>query len=138
MRTLLHWKSLKGFYVALRTQNYELFHLGISGKVSPPSPEGHIYTVAFLGEFSTKSDVSILKLHSELYGALVAYKTPAEVELQAKGYRLSNIRVNRAGENLSNNVRLFCEQHGIGLDLSSPYEPQRNGAAERLIQKHWT
>jgi len=80
----------------------------------------------------------MLKLKSELYTALVAYKNRAEVELQEKGYRLSNIRMDRAGENLSNNVKIFCTQHGIGLEPSPAYAPQSNGAAERLIQEHWT
>ena len=43
-----------------------------------------------------------------------------------------------AGENTSGAVRDFCKHHGIGFEPSPSYMPQSNGAAERLIQEHWT
>jgi len=119
------------------TRLLELVHLDISGKVQP-SIDGYIYTVAFLDDFTAKSDVKPLEKKSELFKALTEYKATSENQLQEYGYRLTNIRLDGAGENLSNDVKFFCQKQGIRIEPSPPYAPQINGAAERLIQEHWT
>ena len=115
----------------------ELVRLDISGPVEP-SLEKLQYTVEVLDDFTAKSDVYLLKARSELLDTFFEYKARSENELQDYGFRLTNIRMDRAGENLSNAVKEFCKHHGIGLEPSPAYAKQSNGAAERLIQEHWT
>ena len=119
------------------SQTLELVHLDISGKVEP-STSGAIHTVAFLKDYTATSCVRLLKKKSELLQALGMYKNRTEVILKVHGFVIQNIRLDRAGENLSNDVIHYCNIHGIYLEYSLGYAPQSNGTAERLIQEHWT
>ena len=85
-----------------------------------------------------KSDVALLRNKSELIDALVEYRTRSEVELQGFNLKLTNIRLDQAGEKMSQAVRTFCISNGTHLETSRPYDRPSNGAAERLIQEHWT
>lgn len=115
----------------------EPVHLDISEKVEP-SHAAFFYTVASLDDFTAKSDVMFLKNKFELFNALVSYKMSFEFELREFRFKLTNIRMDRARENMAQVVKSFCSSNGIGLGTSPPYAPQNNGAAERLIQGHWT
>ncbi len=66
-----------------------------------------------------------MKGRGELFDALFEYKIRSENELQEQGHRLTNVRLDRAGENSSTAVHEFCRNHGIGLEPSP-------------IQEHWT
>ena len=52
------------------------------------------------------------------------------------GIRLTKIRLDPAGENLSITVKEFCSNNGIHLEPPPAYAPQSNGCAERIIQEH--
>ncbi len=118
------------------TRPLEIIHLDISGPVER-SLEGYRYTVVIGDDFTPASLVKTLKKKSELSHTLVEFKHRAEVELQMYGIKLTNIRLDRAGENLSNAVKEFCSNNGIHLEPSLAYSPQSNGCAERLVQEHW-
>jgi len=47
------------------------------------------------------------------------------------------IRLDQAGEHVSNNMKTFINQHGLQLEFSPPYASQSNGSSERLIQELW-
>ena len=89
------------------TRPLELVHLDISGKVEE-SLHGFLYSASFLDDYTAKSDVYLLKQKSELFNCLNFYKERSERELQVYRYRLTKIRLDRAGENLSNSVNEFC------------------------------
>ncbi len=74
-----------------------------------------------------------LKHRSELFDLLKLYKNHSENQLQVYGTKLTNIRLDRAGENLSNIVKQFCFENGISIEPSPARAPQSNGAAERLV-----
>lgn len=54
----------------------------------------------------------------------------SEVELRKSGLKISNIRMDRAGERTSDVVKLFCLSNGIKQETSPPFAPQSNEAAE--------
>ncbi len=114
----------------------ELIHLDISGVVEK-SLESYAYALMILNDFTAKSDVKILKRKPELANALMNYKVRSEVIHQKYGIKLTNIRLDRPGENFPNIIKEFCRENGICLEPSHAYAPQSNGAAEQLIQKHW-
>lgn len=98
----------------------ELVHLDISVPVEP-SIEKLLYTVAFLDDNTAKSDVYLLKAKSELFNTLHEYKARSETELQCYGYKLTNVKMDRAGEKMSNSVCDLCKHHGIGMELEWNY-----------------
>lgn len=61
-----------------------------------------------------------------------------EVELKHRVLVLSNIRLDRAGENSSNIVQYFCMTNGIRIDNSPAYASQINWVVEMMIGKHST
>ncbi len=69
---------------------------------------------------------------------MLQYKARVENHFAAKGYRVSDIRLDQAGENFSSIVVSFCRQQGINLAPSPAYAPESNGLAERPVQEHWT
>lgn len=69
---------------------------------------------------------------------LFTYKMRSENLYKARGYKLSNIRLDRAGDNINNAVKEFSMHNGVQLESSPPYASQSNCAAERLVQEHWT
>ena len=106
----------------ISTRTTELIHLNISCKVEL-CYDGFLYTVPFLDNFTAKSDAKFLKNKSELFNALVSYKKRFEFELQEFSFKFTNIRIDRAGENLAEVVEKFCSSNGIRLETSPPYAP---------------
>ena len=62
----------------------------------------------------------------------------AEIELKEKDFKLSKIRLDRARENLTSEIKSLCNKNGIKLEPYPPHAPQSKGATERFIQEHWT
>ncbi len=104
----------------------ELIHLHISGPVES-SLEGYQFTAA--------SFFKTLKKKSKLSHELAEFKHRAEVELQMYGTELSNIRLDRAGENLPNTVKEFCSNNGMHLDPSPAYAPKATVVLKDLFKK---
>lgn len=115
----------------------EEIHLDISGPFVP-TIFGEKYAVHFMDGHTAKSDVRLLKARSELGRALTTYKSYAETFFSPLGFRVKRIRLDQAGENMSNLVRTFCAEEGISLQPAPPHAPQSDGTAERLGQEHWT
>ncbi len=79
------------------TRPLELLNLDISGKVEE-SYEGYKYTVSFLDGYTAKSDITLVRQKSKLYKSFVAYEISSEVELQENDCKLTNMRMDNAGE----------------------------------------
>ena len=88
----------------------------------------------FLDHATARSAIYLLQKRSELISALKSYKALAENELP---HRMKNIRLDRAGEHVSNEVNRFVNECGITLEFSPAYASQSNGSSERLIQEIW-
>lgn len=117
------------------TKPLELTHTDISGKISVQSLGGCHYFVVFLDDATSMSAVYFLTKRSEFFDALKAYK--ALVENQRKE-RMFALRLDRAGENISGDVKGFLQSQGMKLEPSPAHASQSNGSSERLIQSLWT
>ena len=81
------------------TRFLELAHLDISKKVKD-SFHGYKYTIVFMDDYTAKSDFMFLKNWSELFDSLKSYKNHSENQIQVYRIKLTNIRQDRAGENI--------------------------------------
>ncbi|XP_019465092.1 PREDICTED: uncharacterized protein LOC109363293 [Lupinus angustifolius] len=70
-----------------------------------------------------------LKKKSEVFGKFRIFKAEAEKQ---SGKNLKLIRSDGGGEYVSHEFKNFCELEGITHEITAPYTPQHNGAAERV------
>jgi hypothetical protein len=75
--------------------------------------------------------VVLLKRKDQALQAFRIVKMAAEVEAEAK---LKALHTDWGGEFKSNEIKAFCEAHGIQRYLTAPYSPQQNGVVERRNQ----
>lgn len=72
--------------------------------------------------------IYFLKFKSETFENFKKFK--ALVEKQS-GKSVKALHTDRGGEFLSKNFDEFCEENGIGRELTAPYTPEHNGVVER-------
>ena len=114
----------------------EEINIDISGPFIP-TINGEKYGAHFLDSRTAKSDVQLLKRKADFGDVFVRYIAYAHNHFAAQGFTVKTIRWDNAGENVSNLVLQYCETNGIKVEPSPPYAPERNGAAERIVQEHW-
>ena len=69
-----------------------------------------------------------MKNKSEVFGKFKEFKVLIE-NLSEK--RIKTLRSDNGGEHTSKEFEAFCKEEGIKRELSTPYNPQQNGVAER-------
>ena len=82
----------------------------------------------FTDDFSRFSWVSFLKFKLETFKNFKKFKAFAENQ---SGKKLKALRTDRGGEFLCNEFIVLCDENGIHKQLTAPYTPKQNGAAER-------
>jgi hypothetical protein len=100
----------------------------LCGPLSSPSFSGCKYFLTFIDDFSRRTWVYFLKLKSEVFDKVLAYK--ALVEKQS-GHQIQRLRTDNGGEYVNNNFTSYCTTQGIQMQHTVPYTPQQNGVAER-------
>jgi len=75
--------------------------------------------------------LELLATKDEALGYLKKFKAVAELEF---GHRLRAVRTDRGGEFNSGAFMVFCSEHGIRHNTTTPYSPQQNGIVERRNQ----
>jgi hypothetical protein len=106
----------------------QLVHSDFCGPFSSPSFSGCKYLLTFIDDFSICTWVYFLKLKSEVFDKILAYK--ALVEKQS-GHQIQKLRTYNGGEYVNNNFTSYCTTQGIQMQHTIPYTPQQNGVAER-------
>nr|CAD1827321.1 unnamed protein product [Ananas comosus var. bracteatus] len=87
------------------------------------------YYISFIDDFSRKVLVKFLKSKGEAFQAFKYFK--AEVENLTKCC-IKVLQSDNDFEYKSKEFELFCKQNGISRYYTNPYDPQRNGVAERM------
>ena len=84
---------------------------------------GSRYFITFLDDCSRFTYVYLLKNIGKAFSVFKAYKAKVENQLERK---IKVLRSDRGGEYFSNEFNLFCEEHGIIHECTTPYTPQQN------------
>jgi transposase InsO family protein len=110
----------------------ELIHTNICGPIISNSFSGNEYFFTFIDDYSRKCWVYFLKKKSKLFEPFKKFKVMVE-KMMEKNIR--SLRSDRDSEYMSNEFKLYYENHEIRRFLTAPYIPQQNDVPER---KNWT
>jgi hypothetical protein len=106
----------------------ELIHSDVCGPMPSSSISGYVYYVSFIDDYSRKTWVYFLKSKDEVFNKFKEFKVLIE-NLSERNIKI--LRSDNGGEYTSKEFVNFCKYVGIKRELTTPYNPQQNGVAER-------
>jgi hypothetical protein len=106
----------------------ELIHSDVCGPMPSSSISGYVYYVSFIDDYSRKTWVYFLKSKDEVFSKFKEFKALIENLSERK---IKILRSDNGGEYTSKEFVNFCKDIGIKRELTTPYNPQQNGVAER-------
>jgi hypothetical protein len=106
----------------------DIVHLDVCGLMSVTSLSGYVYYVSFIDDFSCNTSIYFLKSKGEVFSKFKEFKALVENIFERK---IQFLRSNNGGEFSSNDFKTLCKKVGIKRELSTPYNTQYNGVAER-------
>jgi transposase InsO family protein len=106
----------------------ELIHSDVCGPMPSSSISGYVYYVSFIDDYSRKTWVYFLKSKDEVFNKFKEFKALIENLSERK---IKILRSDNGGEYTSKEFVNFCKDVGIKRELTTPYNPQQNGVAER-------
>jgi hypothetical protein len=106
----------------------ELVHSDVCGPMPSTSLSGYVSYISFIDDYSRKTWVYFLKSKDEVLKKFKEFK--ALVENLSKR-KIKILRSDNGGEYTSNEFGSFYRDVSIKRELTTPYNPQQNGVAER-------
>jgi transposase InsO family protein len=106
----------------------DIVHSDVCGPMSTASLSGYVYYVSFIDDYSRKTWIYLLKAKNEAFGKFKEFKALVENLAERK---IKTLRSDNGGEFTSEEFKEYCKEVGIKRELSTPYNPQQNGIAER-------
>jgi hypothetical protein len=91
-------------------------------------PSVGMYTVSFIDDYSRKTWVYFLKSKDQVFSKFKEFKALIENLSERK---IKILKSDNGGEYTSKEFVKFCKDVGIKRELTTPYNPQQNGVAER-------
>jgi transposase InsO family protein len=107
---------------------FELIHSYVCGPMPSSSISGYVYYVSFIDDYSRKTWVYFLKSKDEVFSKFKEFKALIE-NLSERNIKI--LRSDNGGEYTSKEFVNYCKDVGIKRELTTPYNPQQNGVAER-------
>jgi transposase InsO family protein len=106
----------------------ELVHSDLSEMNGVLTKGGKRYFMTLIDGSTRFCYIYLLKSKDEALHYFKIYKAEVENQLERK---IKHLRSDRGGEYFSNTFDIFCEEHGIVHERTTPYSPQSNGIVER-------
>jgi hypothetical protein len=106
----------------------ELIHSDVCGPMPSSSISGYVYYVSFIDDYSRKTWIYFLKSKDEVFSKFKEFKALIENLSERK---IKILRLDNGGEYTSKEFINFCRDVGIKRELTTSYNPQQNGVAER-------
>jgi uncharacterized protein YigE (DUF2233 family) len=106
----------------------ELIHSDVCGPMPSTSLSGYVYYVSFIDDYPHKTWVYFLKSKDEVLEKFKEFKDLVENLSERK---IKILRSDNGGGYTSNEFGSFCRDVEIKRELTTTYNPQQNGVAER-------
>jgi transposase InsO family protein len=106
----------------------ELIHSDVCGPMPSSSISGYVYYVSFIDDYSCKTWIYFLKSKDEVFNKFKEFKALIENLFERK---IKKLRSDNGGSYTSKEFVNFCRDIGIKREITTPYNPQQNGVAER-------
>jgi transposase InsO family protein len=109
----------------------DIVHSDVCGPMSVASLSGYVYYVSFIDDYSCKTWIYLLKAKNEVFGKFKEFKALVENLTERK---IKTLRSYNGGEFTSEEFKEYCKEVEIKREISTPYNPQQHGIAERKNQ----
>jgi transposase InsO family protein len=106
----------------------EIIHSDVCGPMPSSSISGYVYYVSFIDDYSRKTWVYLLKSKDEVFSKFKEFKALIE-NISERNIKI--LRSDNGGEYTSKEFVNYCKDVGIKRELTTPYNLQQNGVAER-------
>ena len=106
----------------------QLLHMDLFGPSRTKSMGGNLYALVIVDDFSRFTWTLFLAHKND---AFYSFRKFAKLVQNEKSLKIVSIRSDHGGEFQNDEFELFCEEHGINHNFSSPRTPQQNGVVER-------
>ena len=113
------------------TEVGQLIHSDVCGPMQVPTPGGSRYFVVFKDDFSRWCVVRLLKQKSQVADCFQEFVAMLKRET---GKDVKTLRSDNGGEYFGSSFADWLAKSGIRHESSTPYTPQQNGVAERVIR----
>ena len=118
-----------GSRTTFTSEPLELVHSDVVGKATFATPEGFLYAVHFIDDYTRFVATYLMHRKSEVFHHFQTYKAMMENQT---GKKIKRFRSDNGGEYVSRNFDNFLANAGIRHETTAPYTPEQNGVAERL------
>ena len=108
-----------------KTEPGELTHIDLWGKYSITSINGNNYYILFVNDAERFSTTEFLKGKDKAAQKVKEYLT----HLKTQGKMPKAIRVDRGKEFVNDELKTWCQEQGIEIQMTAPYSPSQNGVA---------
>lgn len=110
------------------TEILQVVHSDLCGPMQTVGLSGERYFITFIDETGGRVSLSLLRTKDQALATFQAYRARAEKSSEKE---IKAFRTDGGGEYVNTEFKIYLEDAGIELRISTPYSPTQNGRAER-------